>query len=132
MVGVLDWIMGLTGLMKDLDGDGEDGMAAGGVHLFIIRHTGIITDITTATVFTEEIQDITTGSYIPKIIFTGTETALKRGMVLEFPMAEILVAGHPSMGDLEGPRIMFFLTDRGMYFKEAAGVNGSQIPLERI
>ena len=55
MVGDLDWIMGLTGLMKDLDGDGEAGMAAGGGHLFIIRHTGIITDITMTTVFTGEI-----------------------------------------------------------------------------
>ena len=133
MVGVLDWIMGLTGLMKDLDGDGEDGMAAGGGHLFIIRLTGIITDITTAMVFTVEVQDITTGSYIPKIIFTGTEVVLKRGMVLEIPLAEILVAGHPSsMEDLDGLRIMFFPTDREMYFKEAAGVNGSRIPLERI
>jgi hypothetical protein len=55
MVGVSDWIMVLTGLMKGLDGDGEAGMAAGGGHLFIIRHTGIIADITTAMVFTAEI-----------------------------------------------------------------------------
>jgi hypothetical protein len=64
------------------------------------------------------------GSYIPKIISTTTETALKRGMVLEFPMAGILVTGQPSMEDL---RIMFFLTDREMYFKEAAVVDGRRI-----
>jgi hypothetical protein len=65
------------------------------------------------------------GSYIPKIIFTATETALKRGMVLEFPMAGILVTDQPSsMEDLEDLGIMFFPTGREMYFKEAAVVNG--------
>jgi len=66
-----------------------------------------------------------TGSYILKIIFTATETVLKRGIVLEFPMAGILVTDQPSSTeDLEDLRIMFFLTDREMYFKEAAVVNG--------
>ena len=64
------------------------------------------------------------GLYIPKIIFIATETALKRGMVLEFPVEGILVTGQTSMEDLEDLRIMFFLTGREMYFKEAAVVNG--------
>jgi hypothetical protein len=39
---------------EGFDSAGGAGMAAGGGHLFIIRHTGIITDIAIVPVFTEE------------------------------------------------------------------------------
>ena len=80
MAGVLAWIMVLTGLTKASDLVGMDGMAAGGVRLFIIPPTGIMKAIGIM-ISTEEISPAMIGLCIRTTIFIETETELKRGMV---------------------------------------------------
>ena len=81
MAGALAWIMVLTGLTKASDLVGMDGMAAGGVRVFIIRHIGIMTETIDVMISTEEILPTRIGLCIQTIIFIETETELKRGMV---------------------------------------------------
>ena len=88
--------MVLTGSTEDLAG--MDGMAAGGDQVFIIPYTGTMEVATGLTISTEEMLASRIGLCIQTIIFTSTETELKRGMDLEIPVVEILEAVH-SMED---------------------------------